>query len=159
MQSRSIASHRARPCLWSPGINQTLQIGPGSRRYCPTIHTIHNRRRSSDSNRHCGTVSSTAWPDLQRLVDACVTVSSYESHCAVQSSFGTGYSRAPSVLRRMTTESLLRSELASFDVASRVDACVTVSSYESHCAVQYLTSKAVAAGPCGGASLHNPYHP
>ncbi|CAG8272122.1 unnamed protein product [Penicillium nalgiovense] len=49
----------------------------------------------------CGTVSSTAWPDLQRLVDACVTVSSYESHCAVQ----------------------------------------------------YLTSKSVAAGPCGGASL------
>lgn len=50
---------------------------------------------------NCGTVSSTAWPDLQRLVDACVTVSSYESHCAVQ----------------------------------------------------YLTSKSVAAGPCGGASL------
>ncbi|KAJ5272233.1 hypothetical protein N7524_005502 [Penicillium chrysogenum] len=49
----------------------------------------------------CGTVSSTAWPDLQRLVDACLTVSSYESHCAVQ----------------------------------------------------YLTSKSVAAGPCGGASL------
>ncbi|KAJ5972316.1 uncharacterized protein N7479_002234 [Penicillium vulpinum] len=49
----------------------------------------------------CGTVSSTAWPDMQRLVDACVTVSSYESHCAVQ----------------------------------------------------YLTSKSVAAGPCGGASL------
>jgi acetylornithine deacetylase/succinyl-diaminopimelate desuccinylase family protein len=50
---------------------------------------------------NCGTVSSTAWPDLHRLVDACVTVSSYESHCAVQ----------------------------------------------------YLTSKSVAAGPCGGASL------
>ncbi|KAJ5205907.1 Peptidase M20 [Penicillium cf. griseofulvum] len=49
----------------------------------------------------CGTVSSTSWPDMQRLVDACVTVSSYESHCAVQ----------------------------------------------------YLTSKSVAAGPCGGASL------
>lgn len=49
----------------------------------------------------CGTVSSTAWPDLQRLLDACVTVSSYESHCAVQ----------------------------------------------------YLASKSVAAGPCGGASL------
>ncbi|KAJ5504348.1 Peptidase M20 [Penicillium fimorum] len=49
----------------------------------------------------CGTVSSTAWPDLQRLVDACVTVSSYESYRAVQ----------------------------------------------------YLTSKSVAAGPCGGASL------
>lgn len=50
---------------------------------------------------NCGTVSSTAWPDLQRSVDACVTVSSYESHCAVQ----------------------------------------------------YLTSKSVTAGPCGGASL------
>ncbi|KAJ5665860.1 uncharacterized protein N7477_008308 [Penicillium maclennaniae] len=50
---------------------------------------------------NCGTVSSTAWPDLQRLVDACVTVSSYESHLAVQ----------------------------------------------------YLTSRAVDTGPCGGASL------
>lgn len=50
---------------------------------------------------NCGTVSSTAWPDLQRLVDACITTSSYESHCAVQ----------------------------------------------------YLTSKSVPAGPCGGASL------
>ncbi|KGO78405.1 Peptidase M20 [Penicillium italicum] len=49
----------------------------------------------------CGTVSSTAWPDIQRLLDACVTVSSYESHRAVQ----------------------------------------------------YLTSKSVTAGPCGGASL------
>ncbi|KAJ5633676.1 hypothetical protein N7528_001518 [Penicillium herquei] len=50
---------------------------------------------------NCGTVSSTAWPDLQRLVDACVTVSSYESHCAVQ----------------------------------------------------YLTSNSVPAGPCGAGSL------
>jgi diaminopropionate ammonia-lyase family len=50
---------------------------------------------------NCGTVSTTAWPDLQRLVDACVTVSSSESHEAVQ----------------------------------------------------YLTSKSVPAGPCGGASL------
>ncbi|KAJ5779342.1 hypothetical protein N7457_007062 [Penicillium paradoxum] len=50
---------------------------------------------------NCGTVSSTAWPDLQRLVDACVTVSSCESHCALQ----------------------------------------------------YLASKSVAAGPCGGATL------
>ncbi|KAJ5354320.1 Peptidase M20 [Penicillium brevicompactum] len=49
----------------------------------------------------CGTVSSSAWPDLQRSVDACVTVSSYESHCALQ----------------------------------------------------YLQSNAVNAGPCGGASL------
>lgn len=50
---------------------------------------------------NCGSVSSTAWPDLQRLVDACVTVSSYESHCATQ----------------------------------------------------YLASMSVPAGPCGGASL------
>lgn len=50
---------------------------------------------------NCGTVSSSAWPDLHRLVDACVTVSSYESHRAIQ----------------------------------------------------YLSSKGVAAGPCGGASL------
>ncbi|KAJ5928592.1 Peptidase M20 [Penicillium verhagenii] len=50
---------------------------------------------------NCGTVSTTAWPNLQRLVDACVTVSSYESHRAVQ----------------------------------------------------YLTSNSVHAGPCGGASL------
>ncbi|KAL4893734.1 tryptophan synthase beta subunit-like PLP-dependent enzyme [Aspergillus ambiguus] len=33
---------------------------------------------------NCGTVSSTAWPDLRRFVDACVTVSSAESHAAVQ---------------------------------------------------------------------------
>ncbi|RHZ52995.1 putative diaminopropionate ammonia-lyase [Aspergillus thermomutatus] len=50
---------------------------------------------------NCGTVSATAWPDLQRVIDAAVTVSSYESHCAVQ----------------------------------------------------YLASHSVHAGPCGGASL------
>lgn len=50
---------------------------------------------------NCGTVSSTAWPDLQRFVDASVTVSCYESHSAVQ----------------------------------------------------YLSSRSVPAGPCGGASL------
>lgn len=33
---------------------------------------------------NCGTVSATAWLDLKRLVDACVTVSSYESHLAVE---------------------------------------------------------------------------
>ncbi|KAL4815720.1 tryptophan synthase beta subunit-like PLP-dependent enzyme [Aspergillus spinulosporus] len=32
---------------------------------------------------NCGTVSTTAWPNLQRLVDASVTVSCYESHQAV----------------------------------------------------------------------------
>ncbi|KAJ5156633.1 hypothetical protein N7492_009436 [Penicillium capsulatum] len=50
---------------------------------------------------NCGTVSATAWPDLQRLVDACVSISCWESHCAVQ----------------------------------------------------YLQSKSVPVGPCGGASL------
>ncbi|KAB8238340.1 tryptophan synthase beta subunit-like PLP-dependent enzyme [Aspergillus alliaceus] len=33
---------------------------------------------------NCGTVSSTAWSDLRRFVDACVTISCYESHSAVQ---------------------------------------------------------------------------
>ncbi|KAL5046337.1 hypothetical protein BDW71DRAFT_207412 [Aspergillus fruticulosus] len=32
---------------------------------------------------NCGTVSTTAWPNLHRLVDASVTVSCYESHQAV----------------------------------------------------------------------------
>jgi acetylornithine deacetylase/succinyl-diaminopimelate desuccinylase-like protein/cysteine synthase len=50
---------------------------------------------------NCGTVSTTAWPDLQRLVDACVTISCYESHSAVQ----------------------------------------------------YLVTQSITAGPCGGASL------
>ncbi|KAJ5815141.1 Peptidase M20 [Penicillium riverlandense] len=50
---------------------------------------------------NCGTLSATAWPDLQQLLDACVTVSCYETHRAVQ----------------------------------------------------YLASKSITAGPCGGASL------
>jgi diaminopropionate ammonia-lyase family len=33
---------------------------------------------------NCGTVSSAAWPLLQQLVDVSVTVSDWESHCAVQ---------------------------------------------------------------------------
>ncbi|KAL1954403.1 hypothetical protein VTO42DRAFT_1218 [Malbranchea cinnamomea] len=33
---------------------------------------------------NCGTLSTTAWTDLQQLVDVCVTVSCYEAHCAVQ---------------------------------------------------------------------------
>ncbi|KAL4964953.1 uncharacterized protein BDV14DRAFT_208986 [Aspergillus stella-maris] len=33
---------------------------------------------------NCGTVSTTVWTNLQRLVDASVTVSCYESHTAVQ---------------------------------------------------------------------------
>ncbi|KAJ5606034.1 Peptidase M20 [Penicillium lagena] len=50
---------------------------------------------------NCGTLSATAWSDLQQLVDACVTVSCYEAHRAVQ----------------------------------------------------YLSSHSIPAGPCGGASL------
>ncbi|KAK1146910.1 hypothetical protein N8T08_002236 [Aspergillus melleus] len=50
---------------------------------------------------NCGTVSTTAWPDLQRGVDASVTVSSFETHCALE----------------------------------------------------YLAARLVTAGPCGGASL------
>lgn len=58
------------PCLYS-----SMEAGkPVSVQTSPTIMDGMN----------CGTVSSTAWPDLQRLVDATVTVSSYESHCAVQ---------------------------------------------------------------------------
>ncbi|KAE8367121.1 hypothetical protein BDV27DRAFT_143009 [Aspergillus caelatus] len=33
---------------------------------------------------NCGTVSTTAWSDLQKLVDACVTISSHECHAAVE---------------------------------------------------------------------------
>ncbi|PLB33471.1 putative diaminopropionate ammonia-lyase [Aspergillus candidus] len=33
---------------------------------------------------NCGTVSATAWPDLQRFVDSCVTVSCQETHGAIQ---------------------------------------------------------------------------
>lgn len=76
----------------APCLSASLQAGKSITVRTPS--TIMN-------GMNCGTVSSTAWPDLQRLVDASVTVSSYESHRAVQ----------------------------------------------------YLTSKSVPAGPCGGASL------
>ncbi|QMW25826.1 threonine dehydratase [Aspergillus flavus] len=33
---------------------------------------------------NCGTVSTTAWSDLERFVDACVTISSHECHAAVE---------------------------------------------------------------------------
>lgn len=33
---------------------------------------------------NCGTVSATVWDDLSRYIDACVTVSCYESHCAIR---------------------------------------------------------------------------
>ncbi|KAL4914864.1 tryptophan synthase beta subunit-like PLP-dependent enzyme [Aspergillus aurantiobrunneus] len=60
---------------------------------------------------NCGTVSTTAWPNLQRLVDASVTVSCYESHRAVEylssRSITAGPCGAASVaaLRRLATES------------------------------------------------------
>ncbi|KAL4877082.1 tryptophan synthase beta subunit-like PLP-dependent enzyme [Aspergillus karnatakaensis] len=60
---------------------------------------------------NCGTVSTTAWPNLQRLVDASVTVSCYESHQAVQylaeSSITAGPCGAASTaaLRRLAAES------------------------------------------------------
>lgn len=75
------------PCL-------TASLNAGELKTIPTSSTIMN-------GMNCATVSTTAWPDLRRMVDACVTVSSYESHCAVQ----------------------------------------------------YLDSYTVPAGPCGGASL------
>ena len=39
------------------------------------------------------------------------------------------------------------------DLHRYVDASVTVSCYESHCAAQYLASENVTAGPCGSASV------
>ncbi|KAJ5101693.1 Peptidase M20 [Penicillium alfredii] len=86
-----------------------LSVVVGEADSAPCLHSSLNAgrpvtvRTSSTimDGMNCGTVSTTAWPDLQRLVDACVTVSSYESHCAVQ----------------------------------------------------YLTTNSVPAGPCGGASV------
>lgn len=58
----------------------------------------------------CGTVSTTAWPNLKRLVDASVTVSCYESHRAVEylssQGIGAGPCGAASVaaLRRLAAE-------------------------------------------------------
>ncbi|KAL4780345.1 tryptophan synthase beta subunit-like PLP-dependent enzyme [Aspergillus varians] len=65
---------------------------------------------------NCGTVSTTAWPNLQRFVDVSVTVSCYESHRAVEylasHSIAAGPCGAASLaaLRRLVTvgsESLL----------------------------------------------------
>ncbi|RDW61755.1 putative Metallopeptidase (JCVI) [Aspergillus mulundensis] len=59
---------------------------------------------------NCGTVSTTAWPNLQRLVDASVTVSCHESHKAVKylalRSVSAGPCGAASLaaLRRLTKE-------------------------------------------------------
>lgn len=76
----------------APGLSASLRAG-----HPVTVNTISTIM----DGMNCGTVSSTAWPDLKRLVDACVTVSCWESHCAVQ----------------------------------------------------YLASKSIRVGPCGGASL------
>lgn len=39
------------------------------------------------------------------------------------------------------------------DLQRGIDASATVSDYESHLAIQYLSSKAINSGPCGGAAL------
>ncbi|KAL2845055.1 hypothetical protein BJY01DRAFT_235064 [Aspergillus pseudoustus] len=57
----------------------------------------------------CGTVSTTAWPNLQRLVDASVTVSCFESHRAVEYLASQSISAGPcgsaslAALRRLAT--------------------------------------------------------
>ncbi|KAL4865017.1 hypothetical protein BDV12DRAFT_156776 [Aspergillus spectabilis] len=60
---------------------------------------------------NCGTVSTTAWPNLQRLVDASVTVSCYESHQAVEYLASQSITAGPcgaastAALRRLAAES------------------------------------------------------
>jgi diaminopropionate ammonia-lyase family len=39
------------------------------------------------------------------------------------------------------------------DLSTSVDACATVSDFEAHQAVQYLATKNIASGPCGGATV------
>ncbi|KAL2813904.1 tryptophan synthase beta subunit-like PLP-dependent enzyme [Aspergillus granulosus] len=57
----------------------------------------------------CGTVSTTAWPNLKRLVDASVTVSCYESHREVEYLASQSISAGPcgsaslAALRRLAT--------------------------------------------------------
>ncbi|PYI09582.1 hypothetical protein BO78DRAFT_308107 [Aspergillus sclerotiicarbonarius CBS 121057] len=59
----------------APSLTHSLQQGvPTSVITSPSIMAGMN----------CGTVSSAAWPLLRQLVDASVTVSDWESHCAVQ---------------------------------------------------------------------------
>lgn len=59
---------------------------------------------------NCGTVSCSAWHDLQRCVDASITVSSLESHCAVEYLASEGVEAGPcgaatlAGLRRLVTE-------------------------------------------------------
>lgn len=57
-------------CLWA-------SLRAGKRITVPTSETIM-------AGLNCGTVSATAWPDLQRLVDVAVTVSCRQSHQAVE---------------------------------------------------------------------------
>ncbi|PYH81099.1 hypothetical protein BO82DRAFT_284811 [Aspergillus uvarum CBS 121591] len=59
---------------------------------------------------NCGTVSSAAWPVLQKLVDASVTISDYESHRAVQYLASNGVDSGPcgaaslAAIRRLKAE-------------------------------------------------------
>ena len=52
-------------------------LNAGSPVSIATSHTIM-------SGMNCGTVSLSAWDDMQKLVDASTTISCFESHCAVQ---------------------------------------------------------------------------
>ncbi|KAL5339957.1 tryptophan synthase beta subunit-like PLP-dependent enzyme [Aspergillus crustosus] len=60
---------------------------------------------------NCGTVSTTAWPNLQRLVDTSVTISCYESHQAAQYLASQSITAGPcgsasvAALRRLAAES------------------------------------------------------
>jgi diaminopropionate ammonia-lyase family len=58
------------PCLYSSLSSQKLET-------VSTSATIMD-------GMNCGTVSSTAWPDLKKCVDGCVTVSDYEVHYGVE---------------------------------------------------------------------------
>ena len=51
--------------------------------------------RTIMSGMDCGTVSLTAWEDLQNLVDASITISCFESHSAVQYLSGHGIPAGP----------------------------------------------------------------
>ncbi|RAL10684.1 uncharacterized protein BO97DRAFT_348953 [Aspergillus homomorphus CBS 101889] len=59
---------------------------------------------------NCGTVSSAAWPILQELVDASVTISDFESHCAIEYLASRGIDSGPcgaaslAAIRRLKAE-------------------------------------------------------
>ncbi|KAK6075182.1 diaminopropionate ammonia-lyase [Seiridium cupressi] len=57
----------------------------------PKIRTSHTIMTGLD----CGTVSYTAWPDLQLHIDASVTISDFEAHCAVQELGALGLESGP----------------------------------------------------------------